>query len=112
MKIVANKNKDCTLALYTKDKADVINQCPIKLSHPHEIILQLNSTTFYVYTPNKTPVHVTCHNKEDKNKIEIAGPHFITLNAECKAIVNKHVFHSGIKIETETAIKKDYLNLK
>ena len=112
VKIVANKNKDCTLALYTKDKADVINQCPIKLSYPHEIILQLNSTTFYVYTPNKTPVHVTCHNQEDKNKIEIAGPHFITLNTECKAIVNQHVFHSGIRIETETAIKKDHLNLK
>ena len=72
----------------------------------------MDSTSFYVYTPNKTPVHVTCHNKEDKNKIEIAGPHFITLNAECKAIVNQHVFHSGIRIEAETAIKKDHLNLK
>ena len=44
---------DCTLALYRKNKEQIKAKCSLEVSPPHEIIIQLNSTTFYTYTPNR-----------------------------------------------------------
>ena len=76
------------------------------------MIMQINSTSFLVYAPKKTPLHITCHNKEDANKKEIDGFYFVTLDAPCKAIINNHVFHSGIKIEAEVRMKQNDLYLQ
>ena len=61
-------SKDCTLALYNKQKDNIINECLIETSSPQEMITQINSTTFFVYTPEKTSIHITCHEGEDTEK--------------------------------------------
>ena len=61
-------SKDCTLALYNKQKTNIIDECLIETTPPQEMITQINSTTFFVYTPEKTSLHVTCHDKEDIEK--------------------------------------------
>ena len=45
---------DCTLALYKKDKKTIGEKCSLEVSSAREIIIQLNSTSFYTYTPNQT----------------------------------------------------------
>ena len=45
---------DCTPAIYRKDKTEVKEKCALEISSPQEVIIQLNSTSFYTYTPNQT----------------------------------------------------------
>ena len=51
---------DCTLALYRRLKDDIRSKCPIELTTPTEGIIQIDSTTFYVFTPNSTDIFITC----------------------------------------------------
>ena len=101
---------DCTLALYRKNKKQIQEKCALEVSMPHEIIIQLNSTTFYTYTPNQTDLFVNCpEQKQEKDRI--IGFNIITLKAGCRASLDKHVFSSGIEIEESIVLKQNTLNL-
>ena len=101
---------DCTLALYRKNKEQIQEKCALEISPPHEIIIQLNSTTFYTYTPNQTDLFTNCpEEKQDKNRI--TGFNIITLKPGCRASLDKHVFSSGIEIEEAITLKQNNMNL-
>ena len=101
---------DCTLALYKKSKEEIKSKCALVVSSPQEIIIQLNSTTFYTYLPNNTDLFVNC--PEDKQqKRRLTGFNIITLEAGCRASLEKHVFTSGIEVEEEIVLKQNALNL-
>ena len=101
---------DCTLALYRKNKEQIKAKCALEVSSPHEIIIQLNSTTFYTYTPNQTDFFVNCpEQKQEKDRIK--GFNIISLKAGCRAALERHVFSSGIEIEESIILKQNSLNL-
>ena len=59
---------DCILALYKKDKQIISERCSLEVSAPQEVIIQLNSTSFYTYTPNQTDLFINCpESKQEKN---------------------------------------------
>ena len=73
---------DCTLALYKKDKINIREKCSLEISSPHEVIIQLNSTSFYTYTTNQTDLFINCpKNKQEKNRI--IGFNIINLQPGC-----------------------------
>ena len=47
-------------ALYKKDKINIREKCSLEISSPHQVIIQLNSTSFYTYTPNQTDLFIKC----------------------------------------------------
>ena len=101
---------DCTLALYKKDKKKIKEKCSLEVSSPQEVIIQLNSTSFYTYTPNQTDLFINC--PEDKHeKLRIKGFNIISLKPGCRSSLNRHVFTSGIEIEEEIILKQNNLNL-
>ena len=103
-------SSDCTLALYRRLKDEIRNKCPIELTRPNEVIIQINSTTFYVFVPNTTDIFVTCPERiQEKRKL--AGFNIVTLIPGCRAALNHHVFSSGILIEEKIDLKQNNLHL-
>ena len=101
---------DCTLALYKKDKVNIREKCSLEISSPHEVIIQLNSTSFYTYAPNQTDLFINCpKNKQEKNRI--VGFNIINLKPGCRCSINQHVFTSGIEVEEDIILKQNNLNL-
>ena len=101
---------ECTLALYRKNKNQIQEKCTLEVSKPHEVIIQLNSTTFYTYSPNDTDLFINCpEQKQDKNRI--IGFNIITLKKGCRASMMRHVFTSGIEVEETIVLNKNNLNL-
>ena len=101
---------DCTLAIYRKNKEEIQKKCAFEISSPHEVIIQLNSTTFYTYTPNKTDLFIHCPEKAQEKK-RIKGFNSITLNTGCRANLDKHVLTSGIEVEETIVLKQNNLDL-
>ena len=103
-------SSDCTLALYRRLKDEIRIKCPIELTTPTEVIIQINSTTFYVFTPNSTDMFITCPERiQEKQKLK--GFNIVTLIPGCRAALNHHVFSSGILIEEQIDLKQTNLHL-
>ena len=103
-------SSDCTLALYRRLKDEIRTKCPIELTKPQEVIIQINSTTFYVFSPNTTDVFVTCPERvQEKRKLK--GFNIVTLIPGCRAALNHHVFSSGILVEENIDLKQNNLHL-
>ena len=77
---------------------------------PHEVIRQLNSTSFYTYTPNQTDLFINFHGSKQE-KIRIDGFNIINLNPGYRSSLNQHVFTSGVEIEENIILKQNNLNL-
>ena len=91
-------------------KDEIRNKCPIELTRPNEVIIQINSTTFYVFVPNTTDIFVTCPERiQEKRKL--TGFNIVTLIPGCRAALNHHVFSSGILIEEKIDLKQNNLHL-
>ena len=101
---------DCTLALYRKDKTEIKEKCALEISSPQEVIIQLNSTSFYTYTPNHTDLFINCPETKQE-KLRIRGFNIINLKPGCRSSLNRHVFTSGIEIEENIILKQNNLNL-
>ena len=54
---------DCTLALFQKDKSKIATQCPVTIGIAGEQIIQINMTSFYVFTPKDVELYVTCNDR-------------------------------------------------
>ena len=74
------------------------------------MIIQLNSTSFYTYTPNQTDLFINCHGSKQE-KIRIDGFNIISLTPGCRSSLNQHVFTSGVEIEENIILKQNNLNL-
>ena len=80
------------------------------MTTPTEVIIQINSTTFYVFTPNSTDMFITCPERiQEKQKLK--GFNIVTLIPGCRAALNHHVFSSGILIEEQIDLKQTNLHL-
>ena len=101
---------DCTLALYKKDKMEIKEKCALEVSSPQEVIIQLNSTSFYTYTPNDTDLFINCPEAKQEKTI-VNGFNIINLKPGCRSSLNRHVFTSGIEIEEDIILKQNNLNL-
>ena len=74
------------------------------------MIIQINSKTFYVFSPNVTDIFVTCPERiQEKRKL--TGFNIVTLIPGCRAALNHHVFSSGILIEEDIDLKQNDLQL-
>ena len=101
---------DCTLALYKKDKKEIKERCALEVSTPQEVIIQLNSTSFYIYSPNHTDISISCPPK-GQIKENLEGFNIVTLSPGCRANINRHVFTSGIEVEETIKLKQTTLDL-
>ena len=101
----------CILALYKKNKQQIKKKCAIQISATTETIYQLNSTSFYVFTPTKTTLTINCREKTVE-KHEIQNYLIISLEPGCRASLNKHIFSAGIEIEEGISIRTTQLHLR
>lgn len=72
------------------------------------MIIQITSTTFYVFSPNVNDIFVTCPERIQE-KIKLAEFNIVTLIPGCRAAWNPHVFSSGILIEEDIDLKQNNL---
>ena len=54
--------KSCLSSLFKQNDLDIQQNCNMKTSSASEKIIQLNSTTFLIYTRNESQLYVTCKN--------------------------------------------------
>ena len=98
------------MALYKKDKKTIGEKCSLEVSSVREMIIQLNSTSFYTYTPNQTDLFVNCPERKHE-KTRIGGFNIIYLTPGYRSSLNQHVFTSGVEIEENIILKQNNLNL-
>ena len=80
------------------------NKCSFVVTEPKAMIIQLNSTNFYVFTPNPTDLYITCI-KPNNEKYENKGFNIISLKPECRASMNHHIFTPRIAIKNDIGLK-------
>ena len=91
-------------------KDEIRNKCPIELTKPKEVIIQITSTTFYVFVPNTTEIFVTCPERiQEKRKL--IGFNIVTPIPGLRVALNHHVFSSEILIEEKIDLKQNNLHL-
>ena len=59
-------HNSCVKSLFEKNLKDILEQCPITTVTPQEYLYQLNSTTFYGFSPMSQNVHITCQVFDDR----------------------------------------------
>ena len=86
-------NKSCLKDLYTKDMKGILTDCDLDIFKENEFISILNSTSFLVYSKQKTLVNLICIKngivKLDKKEFIISS-NIITLSDNCKANLGNH----------------------
>ena len=64
----------------------------MKTSSSSEKIIQLNSTTFLIYTRNESQLYVTCKKHEEKvfeKQFVTNNVDYLTMKADCTALLEK-----------------------
>ena len=72
------------------------------------MIVQLNSTSFYVYVPQRKDLYISCISP-NQDRHEIKGFNIISLKPVCRASMNNYIFITGIKIEANVGLKLNNL---
>lgn len=75
---------------------------------PHEVTIQLNSTSFNKYTQNLTDLIINCH---ERKKIRIDGSNIISRTPGCCSSLNQHVFTSRVELKDIIVLKENNLSL-
>ena len=99
-------NKSCLEDLYTKDMKGILNDCDLDIFKEKEIISKLNSTSYLVYSKQKSLVNLICIKNGIFNldkKEYIINNNIITLRDNCKANLENHILshHRTIDLEVD-----------
>ena len=104
-------NKNCLVSLYNKNKRQIKENCNMKITHKEETIFQINSTSFFIYTPKRTQLHISCENEAQQTKHEIYQYNIIRLAQGCRASTKNHLLSTGISLTEEVTMKRMKINL-
>ena len=67
------QQKTCLTSLFRQNNDEISKTCAIQISTIEEKVLQLNTTTFLIYTKNEKQVYVTCTKNDEKIKKTICN---------------------------------------
>ena len=90
--------------LYTKDMKRILKDCDLDIFKEKEFISKLNSTSFLVYSKQRSLVNLICIKngivKLDKKEY-IINSNIITLRDSCKANLENHILSHHMTIDLE-----------
>ena len=58
--MIRPQHQSCLTSLFRQNNEEISRTCPIQISTIVEKVLQLNTTTFLIYTKNEKQIFVTC----------------------------------------------------
>ena len=61
-----SQQKTCLTSLFRQNNDEISKTCAIQISTIEEKVLQLNTTTFLIYTKNEKQVYITCTKGDEK----------------------------------------------
>ena len=104
-------NKSCLKDLYTKDMKGILKDCDLDIFKEKEFISKLNSTSYLVYSKQKSLVNLICIKNGIVNldkKEYIINNNIITLKDNCKANLENHILshHRTIDLEVDYQFNK------
>jgi len=103
--------RNCLVSLYNKNKGQIKESCNVKITPRKEAIFQINSTTFFIYAPKRTQLHLSCENEGQQAKYEIQQYNIIELDQGCRASTKDHLISTGISLAEEVTMKRVSINL-
>ena len=111
------KNKSCLKDLYTKDIKGIPKDCNLDIFKEKEFISKLNSTSYLVYSKQKSLVNLICIKNGIVNldkKEYIINNNIITLRDNCKANLENHILshHRTIDLEVDYQFNTIGIDLK
>ena len=107
--------KSCLSSLFKQNDLDIQQNCNMKTSSFSEKIIQLNSTTFLIYTRNESQLYVTCKKHEEKifeKQFVTNNVDYLTMKADCTALLEKNVIKSTLPVDYEVYQKITKINIK
>jgi len=104
-------NKNCLVSLYNKSKRQIKENCNMKITQKEEVVFQINATSFFIYTPKRTQLQVSCEDEAEQTKHEIHQHNIIKLEQGCRASTNEHLISTGISLTEEVTMKRIKINL-
>ena len=97
-------SKSCLKDLYTKDMKGILKDCDLDICKEKEFIGKFYSTSFLVYSKQKSLVNLICIKnsvvKLDKNEY-IINTNIITSRDTCKTNLENHVLSHHMTIDLE-----------
>ena len=66
------QHKTCLTSLFRQNNDEISKTCSIQISTIDEKVLQLNTTTFLIYTKNEKQVYITCTKGDEKIEKQFA----------------------------------------
>jgi len=103
--------RNCLVSLYNKNKGQIKESCNMKITPKRETVFQINSTSFFIYTPKRTQLHISCENEGQQTKHEIHQYNIIELDQGCRASTKDHLLSTGISLREEVTMKRISIDL-
>ena len=114
-------HNSCVKSLFEKNLKDILEQCPITTVTPQEYLHQLNTTTFYGFSPMSQNVHITCQKFDDRTGLishklsekTIKGFFVIEMQPACSGAMKEHIFstHNNLVVNYDLKLEEFEIDL-
>ena len=94
------QQKTCLTSLFRQNNDEISKTCAIQISTIEEKVLQLNTTTFLIYTKNEKQIYITCTQGEEKieNQFKLSKLTYLTMKNKCNALLDNHIVTSNLPL--------------
>ena len=95
-----SQHQSCLTSLFRQNNKEISRTCSIQISTIEEKVLQLNTTTFLIYTKNEKQIFVTCTRNDEKieKQFAISNLTYITMEKRCNALLEDDIITSNLPI--------------
>ena len=91
------QHKTCLTSLFRQNNDEIFKTCSIQLTNINEQILQLNTSTFLIYSKTEKQIFVTCMRNEEKieKQFTLKDLTYLTMENKCTAIMDNRIISSN-----------------
>ena len=92
------QHKTCLTSLFRQNNDEIFKTCSIQLTNINEQILQLNTSTFLIYSKTEKQIFVTCIRNDEKveKQFTITDLTYLTMENKCTAILDNSIITSNL----------------
>ena len=95
--------RTCLTSLFRQNNEEISRTCLIQISTIDEKVLQLNTTTFLIYTKNEKQIFVTRTRNEEKieKQFAISNLTYLTMGNKCTALLENTIITASLPMNFE-----------
>ena len=92
------QHKTCLTSLFRQNNDEIFKTCSIQLTNINEQILQLNTSTFLIYSKTEKQIFVTCIRNDEKveKQFTLKDLTYLIMENKCTAILDNSIITSNL----------------